>query len=331
MFQQPTYTSIYPIAPAVLMAIPKLLGATPWLGVWLAAGLMCLSICWMLQGWLPPEWAFLGGLLAVCRFAITSPWMNTYWGGAVAATGGALAVGAWVRILRYARARDSVLFGLGLAVLAHSRPYEGFLLSIPLTLALLVWLLKDKRVPVRSRLRRVALPLALVAIALVGGTAYYNWRVTGNPLMMPYSLHQRTYGTPQSFLLASADPGCAGDPPSQRPGRCLPLAVGRVSYPVPLGHAGRTAQGLLALLPAAAAHAAAPVAARGGSQPADSRGVPVRRYPVGRQCHVPVLLPHYAAPLCGLVILLIVSGMRHLRRWRWRNHPIEYWRLAFYW
>jgi hypothetical protein len=41
----PTYTSIYPVAPSVLLAIPQVFGASPWLGVWFGASLMCALIC----------------------------------------------------------------------------------------------------------------------------------------------------------------------------------------------------------------------------------------------------------------------------------------------
>src|SRR5262249_36738245 len=33
---------------------------------------------WMLRGWLPPLWAFSGGLLCVFKFGPLSPWMNSY-------------------------------------------------------------------------------------------------------------------------------------------------------------------------------------------------------------------------------------------------------------
>src|SRR5215471_4123850 len=160
VFHQPSYTSIYPVAPAIIPAIAKLLGMHPWIGVCFCAGLLCALTCWMLQGWLPPKWALIGSLLAVCRFTIVSSWMNTYWGGAAAAIGGALVLGALPRIMKYQRRRDALLFALGLAVLAQSRPFEGMLFALAPVGILGWWLLREKRVAPRVRVTRVALPLA---------------------------------------------------------------------------------------------------------------------------------------------------------------------------
>lgn len=199
--QQPSYTSVYPLAQPLMLALPRLLGLTPWVGVWLAAGLMCASMCWAFQAWVPPRWALLGALIAACRVAVASPWMNTYWGGAIAATGGAVVLGAVGRILRNDRLSvNSLLFGFGLAIVAESRPYEGAFFSIAMFALLALWFRAENRISLSIRFRHVGVPLAAMLVVTIAGMAYYNWRVTGDPRLLPPALQQKQYAMPQSFL-----------------------------------------------------------------------------------------------------------------------------------
>jgi hypothetical protein len=72
----PTYSSIFPPAQGFMLAFGQLLGS-PWIGVVLSIGLMCASIVWMLQAWMPHRWALLGGFLAIFNLGINSYWMNS--------------------------------------------------------------------------------------------------------------------------------------------------------------------------------------------------------------------------------------------------------------
>ncbi len=190
---KPTYTTMFYPAQGLIMALGQVLWGNPFWGVWLSGGLMCGAICWMLQGWLPAEWALLGGFLAVMRLGTFNYWVNSYWGGAVAAIGGALVLGALPRLMREERPRDALLLGAGFAVIANSRPYEGLFFGIPVAVVLLGWFFKKKGRQFSRALKRVAAPLLLVLAMAVGAMGYYFWRTTGNPLEPPYLVYVHDY------------------------------------------------------------------------------------------------------------------------------------------
>ncbi len=209
IIQKPSYTAKYPPAQGLFLAIGQVLTGHAIAGVWLTFALMMAALYWALKPFFPPGWALLGTVFAGLRTGVVGQpylangfgyWSQSYWGGAVAALGGALIFGSARRLWDKPSGHHSLLLGLGLAILANSRPYEGLLAAFPLAVFLLFWLLRDKRFSGRVKVFRVVAPLSAMLVLTFSWMAYYNWRVTGDPWKTPYEVHEATYGMPPIFI-----------------------------------------------------------------------------------------------------------------------------------
>src|SRR5262249_5446126 len=104
------------------------------------------------------------------------------------------------RGIRRPRLRDAVLLGLGLAILANSRADEGVGMSLPIAIALLAWMLFKKGPPAVVLVKCVRLPIFPGLVLTFWVMGFFNLRVTGNVLSMPYFVHESTYAMAPVFL-----------------------------------------------------------------------------------------------------------------------------------
>ncbi|MBC7369360.1 MAG: hypothetical protein H7343_21540 [Undibacterium sp.] len=196
ILMEPSMMAKYPAGPGLALALGFWLG-NPLYGIWLTGAAFAAATTWMLRGFFAPRWALLGGVLISTQFGPTHYWTQSYWGGALTATGGALVFGGACRIWRRPRTGDALLLGLGVVILMHTRPFEGLLAClVPAGLVLRRWLGHDGAGH-RPTLVHFVLPcsavIALGALAL----AYSNLRVTGSPWHLPYLEYEHRYlGTP---------------------------------------------------------------------------------------------------------------------------------------
>jgi hypothetical protein len=206
IIHQPTYMSKYPPAQGLILAAGQAIGGHPIVGVWISVGLLCASICWMLHAWMSKSWAVLGGFLILIHpgMGIYGYWAQSYWGGAIAAIGGALLAGSLRRIIHCPRVHDALLMGVGLAILANSRPYEGLLVSLPAGIVLLAWMVSKNGPAIGVSISRIVLPILIVLSVTATAMGFYNLHVTGDMLRTPYQVHEEEYAAAPIFLWQTA-------------------------------------------------------------------------------------------------------------------------------
>jgi hypothetical protein len=324
VIQHPTYMSMYPPMQGLVLAAGELFG-NPWFGQVAITALMCSVICWMLQGWLPPAWALLGGILAVLRLGILGYWMNGYWCAPVAALGGALVFGALPRLKRHPKFGEGVWMALGLVILADSRPYEGLVLALPVAAAMLAWLTGLRGRQLRMSLVRVVAPIVLILTVCTALTGYYNFRVTGSPSRFGYEVNRSLYSRANYFLWQG---------PRSVPTYHQPVMKNFYDKEFEYYREGRTVTGYLK-------HSAVKIFGRfwpfflGPALTIPLLGFP--RVLRDRKMRFPLLAlaifclglaieiffrSHQFAPATALLYLILLQGLRHLRFWRWHGRPV---------
>ena len=168
------------------------------------------------------------------------------------------------------------------------------------------------------------LPIVLVLIVTGAGMGYYYWRVTGSPFRMTYQVNRGTYATAPYFLWQSPRPEPAYNHAVMRDFYRWELARFE-EYHTLAGAADRTWDKVL------------------GSWKfycGPLLTIPLLAFPWmvrDRKMRFAILagvffllglavetwtMPHYVAPATGLIYLVLVQCMRHLRLWRWHGQPV---------
>lgn len=335
VIQQPTYASKYPPGQGAALALGIVLARDPLVGVWISSGLLAAALLWMLRAWLPGNWALIGTVLAVGQFGIASYWNQSFWGGAVCALGGALVFGALRRLQCGSRTEGDfvarlvlgIVLGLGLIIMANTRPIEGAVAAVPVMICLF-----GEAAPFachRRKLKRLA--PALAAIAVVGfcglvAMLKYNEAITGHPLTLPYTVHEAAYATVPPFLWMR--PSTA---PDYRHAVMQEFWMG--GYTAQSYLENRTASGFAksALdrlrrslrfylgMPMMLAIAALPWVFR-------QRRFRVCLFASGLVVAMSLATnwysPHYLAPVAGCIVLIATASLRRLSQLHWRGRPL---------
>lgn len=324
VLSQPSYQSKYPPGNGLVLAAGQLLSGQPSVGVWLCLAAATSGLFWMLRGWFASRWALVGAVILIANWPVTKLWGQTYFGGAPALLGGVLVFGAFSRLLRRPSCTAAICLGLGLVIWAITRPYEGLIASV-VPLGILGW--RGIRGDATSRSRwlvRVVLPLTSVLICGAWGLGCYHQQVTGSPWKWPYRLYEETYtrrvGT-LSTLLSWTPLGTRERtiPSLEYQSSAAQMRIAE-TRPVLYGFWKLVRQwwfhvGLIWTYPlwvgclSAARQVGRPRSVTG---PLAWSMVSVLLVGIAVLLQRSAGLPHYAAPIQPLLILLIVQGLRQL-------------------
>src|SRR5207245_4444221 len=209
---------------------------------------------------------------------------------------------------------------------ATSRPFEGLLLSLIVLVPVLIDLLGRKGPGLRIAVQTVVLPTSIVFLPVLAWMGYYNWRVTGNVLRMPLFAYAATHDVAPKFLWQSAKPE-----PAYQHKEVRDLHVG---WELAYYEQQKTGTGLVA----ASVDKLFMLLQRYFplvifqipwlTIPWLAKNERTRRPLLQASCFIVVLLvsevwllPHYAAPMTGLLILSVIDGLRLLRLWIWQSRP----------
>ncbi len=196
VIMQPSYASKYPMGPAILIAVGWSMFGQPIAGSWIAAGICCASVAWMLAGAFRKQWAILGGLLVALHPMFQTVWSQTLHGGWLAAAGCSLLFGALLRLRRRESLRHALLGGIGIAILAITRPFEGFVCVAVSIMAFGIHQIRTSSGWYWKSIGVATIPVTMAAILI----AAQNLATTGSILTMPYQVHEQAYGVAPLFV-----------------------------------------------------------------------------------------------------------------------------------
>jgi len=182
----PTYASKFPPGQAMFLALGEVVFGSPFYGVILGNILMLLTVCLMLFEWVSPQWAVAVSAMFGLMLWPGMYWTDSYWGGSVAASGGALVLLGIGIHRKKQTVLAGALFAIGVLLLFWTRPFEGgvFTLLVLIGFGKEIW-----------QKRRASVLLTVLSLLVVGGawSCYDNYAVTGNLFLFPHILHQRQY------------------------------------------------------------------------------------------------------------------------------------------
>jgi hypothetical protein len=190
MISIPTFMPKFQPGQGFFLALGQVLFGEPFYGVIFSICLFACSFYWLLRSITPQYIAFPGALFIIACFA-PYYWGRTYWGGALTASGACLVLGSYLYSRNEQKFSKALQFSLGCALLFFTRPFEGGVFFIAVSLCFILDFYK-RNIRLNNSTRFFIIVIAS-AVLILSFQAFYNYKVTGNAKTMPYALYMKQY------------------------------------------------------------------------------------------------------------------------------------------
>jgi hypothetical protein len=204
----PTYTSKFPIGPALFLSLGKMVVGSPAFGLWCCAALATACLSWMLASIFTARWVMWIGLLLAIHPCWQNGWAQEYTHGWLPMSGCALVLGSVLRlrnrVVQQEQCRVSAFtialgIGLGGCLVLFSRPFDGGIVCFLLVVSLLPRILTQRWYEYRVFWSSAGIASGLLLAGLLVQVGI-NRQITGHWTQLPYQLHEQQYGVAPLFV-----------------------------------------------------------------------------------------------------------------------------------
>lgn len=204
----PTYAAKYLPGYGVMLGLGYLTTNSYRAGHFLTVGVSVAALAWGLAPFVP-RWAARVATLLFALAIAGSQIATGFWPTALSMAGIFLVVGGWLRLRRGAEVTAALAAGIGASFVALTRPFEGFLICLPLALDILrrmwLWYREGKPAMVWRVAGAAGAPLLLASALLLA----HNHATTGRWTSLAYTTYERAaFGAPP-FVWQQPNPGPA--------------------------------------------------------------------------------------------------------------------------
>jgi hypothetical protein len=206
VLSEPTRMMKYQPALSFFLTLGMVIFGNAYWGVVLCMALMVGSSYWAIKAWTNTPIGLAAAAFILVLLRAPHYWMNSYWGAGPIVLASFLMLGAYAHIILHHRFTYSWIAMTGIILAAISRPFEGVILILCLTMGAIFAIVRFERKTLIRFLKQAAPPFIILGTVYAAFQLYYNYRITGSWWTLPYMLYDALYGVSPVFIFGHPKP-----------------------------------------------------------------------------------------------------------------------------